>query len=68
MKDNRVDVYLAAVSFCQLMFLGFGGAFAGELTKNQPSDLILLFSSLFVLILTIVIAFIYSQVFFLTKT
>lgn len=68
MKEKRVDVYLASASFFQLIFLGFGGTFAAELIKNQPSDSILLMSSLFAFILTFIIAYIYTQVFYLTKS
>lgn len=67
MKEKRVDVLLSVASFLHLMFLGFAGSLAAEVIKSQQSDLILFLSSFFTLILAFILAYIYSQLFFLTK-
>lgn len=66
MKEKRIDVYLSAVF--QLMFLGFGSSFAVDLIKSESSDSILFLSSLFALILMVIIGYLYAQVFSLSRS
>ncbi len=51
----------------QFMFLGFGGGFVSEIIKLQPDGMILFWTSLFSLILGIVILYLYVEVFSKTK-
>lgn len=67
MKENRVSTMLSLVSFMQFIFLGFGGGFVPEIIKMQPDGTIIFWTSLFSLILGIVILYLYLEVFSKTK-
>ena len=68
MREKRVDVLISIVSFLQLLFIGFGGAFVNELIQDQSNSTIIYWSSFFTLVLGIIIAYVYSEVYFMTKS
>jgi len=68
MKESRVNVWLSVGSFLQFMFLGFSGSFVTEIVKTQSDDTILYWSSFFAFILSILILYIYFEVFSMTSS
>lgn len=68
MKKVRITVLLSFVNLLQLMFLGFGGSFVTEIIKENSNELVLFWSSMFSLILTLFIVYIYVTVFSATRS
>lgn len=67
MKKIRITAWLSVVTFLELMLLGFGGSFVNEIVKENSNEVVLFWSSMFSLILTIFIVYIYVSVFSATR-
>lgn len=67
MKKIRITDWLSVVTFLELMLLGFGGSFVNEIVKENSNEVVLFWSSMYSLILTIFIVYIYVSVFSATR-
>lgn len=67
MKKIRITAWLSVVTFLELMLLGFGGSFVNEIVKENSNEVVLFWSSMYSLILTIFIVYIYVSVFSATR-
>lgn len=67
MKKIRITAWLSVVTFLELMLLGFGGSFVNEIVKENSNEVVWFWSSMFSLILTIFIVYIYVSVFSATR-
>lgn len=67
MKEKRVDVFLAAAGFFQMIFIGFGGAFLNEFIKPDAEKIVMHFAFWFAVLFGIIAARFYVKAHRLTK-